>query len=229
MSDYFTRLAVRTLGTAPVPRPVVPSRFERPTAASFDEVELEFETSVPPPALRGREPSSAPSPAAGGPLAGQFRETAGPLEGHSRTDDATPTVPVALNDQLAQFPVAALPPAPLVERITAVERPAASVEPDTRPDPPAATPPPALVATPPAATRVETRTVASREPRDLPPRTTEPAPPAAAAPDVVTITIGRVDVRAVHAPAPSRESRPRPERPRGPSLEDYLRNGGARP
>lgn len=225
MSDYFTRLAERSLKATPLPRPAIPSRFERPSASGFDEVDLE---AVAPRAEGAHTIAAVPgAPAAAADMTVEPRPITAPA-----TDPALPRASDSVDHPADTAPQAERAPsfagnATFVERVVTHERDHVLVERDAVVAPAPATPQPlpAHVAPPPP--RIETQLVAPSSFALESPAERQPARDTAE-PAVIHVTIGRIDVRAVNAPPPSRE-RPHPQRPARPSLEDYLRRGGTRP
>jgi hypothetical protein len=226
VSDYFTRLAERALGASPLPRPALPSQFEPASHTGFEEIELE----APPIGMTTRQ-AQADSTLGAERAAGidrsqsvsdQYSTTP---EQHAVEPAPSAPEPMLLSPQRAAEDSA---PAP-VEQILTHEHHREIIERQS-----------IVIAPPPAATPRERPVVPDPQPRRIEARPLKESTEAtnlsvardlghdAPAPTVVQVTIGRVDVRAVTTPTPSRE-RSQPRRPVRPSLEDYLSGGGGRP
>jgi hypothetical protein len=226
--SFLARLIERHLGDAPAPFPLLeprlPSRFE-PAAPAAAPQAPGWDVEAPHAPAAG---ISGPPPAA--PVAPESRARRETSEGAARRAGATPA---ALGTVSATVQAAASRVAP-ADRARAlspvIEGPAAApVRPSTAPDgpgpaPPSGTPDERSPARSPTAARPSLRPAvpssrAIRAERDRP----EPR-----GGRTIHVTIGRVDVRAVTAPAAT------PPRPNAPvetsSLEDYLRGraGGRR-
>jgi hypothetical protein len=224
MSDYFSRLAERALGTAAAPRPVIPSRFEQAAlAGEADDFTIEDEERAAAAARPGQpdegssRPQAASPPSPAEPRDGRPATAAPPLPGAA--DSAVPTPEREEHGEPAR-----LPERPVTERPPIVERERIVVERDVE-----APREPVQAATPDRPAAVER--VQRVEARPVAPTPISPTPHApewerddvAAGPPTVHVTIGRVDVRAVSAPAPVERPPAHRQRPARPSLEEYLR------
>jgi hypothetical protein len=217
VSDFLFRLAARALGSATVVQPRLASRFE--PAAGFEEtVEVtsarEHDAALAPeaarvvpapvaPALAERVPPPAlePAPRPPAPVSQGERASAAPSAPPPQTAPAIRVVTV--EEKREQSETLHRERTILEEIVTREDRPATPREP----------PPP-------------------RKPLELPARRAAARAPSAATErpepaQTAEVTIGRVEVRAIHqAPPPPREAPAR----RGPSLtlDDYLkqRSGG---
>jgi hypothetical protein len=243
MSDFLGRLAERQLAATPGVLPRVPPRFapSAPTALSANLAPPLAAPPVQPPAsgtdashtivkeLRVEQAPASPLVPA---RPARPRESEQPASVESnvvpkhraaadRRQEATAPPPVRRTEIIERF----VPARPRVEAAASSE-PAARVVVDRRPEP--------------AEThrRADARVPVMPSPL-VPPKADSPAMPPSAPAEarpadrddspVVKVTIGRVEVRAVAPPAPVRERRAAPARPRM-SLEEYLerRHGGRR-
>jgi hypothetical protein len=222
VSDYFTRLAERAIGTTPLPRPALPSPFEPASLAGFEEIELE----VPASGVSTRQAETGPPPRVGQALVIDLNQPRSDQTANTPArqvvepaHSAPDSVPLSRQRAVdATTPAAAGQVLVHEHHREIIERQSIVVAPL-----PAATPPGEPATPAPQPRRIEARpltqaTVAASLPTSRDPAHDAPAP------TVVQVTIGRVDVRAVTPPTPSRE-RSRPQRPPRPSLEDYLSGG----
>lgn len=257
MSDLFARLIGRARGTTAVVRPRVPTAFEavvdtgEPLAEVHDVID-----SVPRPVVRGEQPIESRPPlrpvvprepaAREAPTVSQESPIRQPIEPAApgeaepaireivRAAEAArdvPTVPVVRVPTMADFPTlspAAPPPAREtareVER-TRVEHSIERVQDGSRTNRDAEAPAERMA----SGTRVQPADIRSVQPDPTPARQPPPeSAPAPAGPPVVRVTIGRVDVRAVHD-APRERRKPAQQPARRMDLDEYLRrrNGGA--
>ena len=213
MSDFLGRMAGRVLGTLPVAQPLIPSTFALEAGAASEPMVAEI----------GVQPKTNPAPQIAPPRPHrerlpEAREKAERVPTPPQAIPAQPTVSVkretpppvphhAEPRETAAAPIASWRPAPLHQapapheaHSTAPPEPHETLPilPSQRPSPTAAAP------------RI-----------DLPRHAA--ASPAEAAPPVIRVTIGRVDVRAEFPPAAA--PRPAPARRAAPalSLDDYLK------
>jgi hypothetical protein len=215
-AGYLEALASRTLGLAPVLRPASRTPFETHAPSPWGEVEEVREaapalsgapTSVPP---SGGEERSRPALEVDGPLLG-FREPERFEARRPERSDPAAGAPVSAPGETAveaARPAAGGPfRAETHVAVAAVEaRAAAAVE--ARPSSAGAGPVEGPVVRPPTT---------ADEPTHGPARLA----PSEAAP--IVVRIGRVDVRAVHAPAPAvAPSAPTARPPAGPTLAEHL-------
>ncbi len=274
MADFLTRLANRTLGLAPLARPLIPPLFAAETfagpEAALEEVATEpssqaaallpaeaepespADLSLPPgatasptarsvqwrqprvrreetrPPARAEGPEVAPSTAAGDATPRVAAPTSPPLAARSGTaggesGDAGLLLPrnkglhvtagralqpiAYLSGARLEQPGAASPQRTPEVALSTEAGDEALLMPPVPPQPAAVATVEGSIAPPPAAAS------------DVPRRA---EPPPASGPPTIAITIGRVEVRAVQAPA---QPRPRPAAPPAPaiSLEEYLR------
>ena len=222
MSDYFTRLAERALGATQLPRPALPTPFEPVSQAGFEEIELD----ASPPRVTARQVGNETSPD------GERAPVMGHIDSgseHALNTPARHVVEPPRSDgesiPLPQQPAAEAPAPVTTERVLIhehqrdiVERRSVVVESSS-----AASPPGETVVSVSSPRQIEARPIA-QSPAVANFSEARLLEDDAAAPAIVQVTIGRVDVRAVTPPAPARE-RLRPPRPARPSLEDYLRGG----
>jgi hypothetical protein len=240
---YLAVLASRTLGLAPVLRPATPSRFEPDGAQAGWE---QAQAAVSPARRRPARADTAPGlqvPEADPPLLG-FSEPAVASERFGVPPGPETRAAPGVREPGSEpaWPRHPVPPVPARAGLDAPVRPAA---PDAAsagreapgPEPAEAGPPggsraawPGEPAGPPTAPAVATASSSSRtswhhdavqSARSRPEaQAAGPAEAPAAEPPIV-VRIGRVDVRAAHAPAPPAPARRvRPQA--GPSLADYL-------
>ena len=222
-ADALTRLVHRTLRPEPALQPYTPSIFETPGDADADMLVQEVTATAPPPVSR-----VAPAPADRIDRAGAFESHAWEAVARAEHPQADPVVvaqvrpawpmPVETTTALVQAPRER--PVPSVEHVRVVARVVERVPVDdaTRhADPPQ--PRPALApAAAPAVEPIKSATPAAvLMPPDLPPeRVTEAEPPE----PVISISIGRIEVRTTTATVPQRSDRPRERRVM--SLDEYL-------
>ncbi|MBI2767714.1 MAG: hypothetical protein HYX53_17595 [Chloroflexi bacterium] len=223
MSDYFTRLAERALGATPVPRPVIPSRFERASGGGFEEEQFDRDESeqanaAPTPSRTSPTPAERDSMASATESTPPVAAPGSPVRASPRTESAPPARPERVTEATAAAPAAAERTVIHQHERLVIEREAPRPAPVAAraPEPPR---PPAPVQ------RLETRPF------------TPPAVPsqqgsagirretAGGEPPVIHVTIGRVDVRAISGPAMVAPAA-RADRRHRPSLEDYLHQGG---
>jgi len=222
VSDYFTRLAERALGASPLPRPALPSPFESTSYAGFEEIELE----ASPPGESARQVQTESSPGVERlRVVGQIDSGSEPASNTPPRHIVEPTHSDRESMPLPRQAAAEVSGPVTIERVLIhehqrdiVERQSLVVE-----SPPGAHPSeqPVVSVSPPRQIEAWPFTASSAADNLSDARGREDDAPV---PAVVQVTIGRVDVRAVTPPAPSRE-RPRLPRPLRPSLEDYLRGG----
>lgn len=245
MTDFLHRLALRTVAPEQLVRPRLPSRFERGGPVSFEEEA--FETTAaerpspsspgqprvpavaslrehePPPRERTPERAQASAPVPP-PVAARGEKSPKPPDPQPRRRAETRTRREVVQQVTAETRLVDVPGPRVAADPVPVEATAATREPET----PAAPPPPAerLPADPPAAVHVrtlETRTAAASERvvvRERLPRR-ERASAAAAAEPTINVSIGRVEVRAV--PAPAHQPPTRAAAPAAKPLDEYLR------
>lgn len=201
MNDFLTSLAARTLGRVPVVTPPQPARFETTSAdrgAAFDEIARETDSPEP-------GPVAVLSPAS-------LRPRAHPTHPQSASDPAaasqpppvalaavTPPLPAACDPSARTATAAGAPPPP--------ERPAAE-----SPDPAS----PKLAGFRPREQPRPAEPIHHEEHRASPRREHADTPPA------IHVSIGRVEVRAIHRAQPNPPA-PTPLQPPRRSLEEYLR------
>jgi hypothetical protein len=205
-TGYLDALAARTLGAAPLLRPVTPSRFEPNGPTGHLEVLEMVEPATDVPALRPEPHAHPPSPP-------QPPQTAveKPLLPPVEPDPAMPVLaPVAATDPpvVQGGPAADVETAPLA--VVALARTVNAAPAGPAPTVRAADA--LLVDTTPTGPHRASPHRRAAEPLRTP---DEPAPPA------VVVRIGRIEVRAESAPRPFTVPRPPPV-PAGRSLADHL-------
>jgi hypothetical protein len=250
-SGYLAALASRTLGRAPVLRPVTPSRFEpdRPQLG-FAEAEVTQDTTLFPgpvgwtgtgtgpartprewPAERGADTEAAP----GAPLLGPVPARGAPDPGRAQAEALLEHEgwPAAGSPGTGQEQAAPLTrderrrggvtaPSPAAE--DGPSRPAGTApnEPGERGDRSRLLPEPGGPADPGGRGLLPAGSPASRGARREAPAAGAGHPAPGAAEPTIIVRIGRLDVRALQVPVPPPAAPPR-RPPPGPSLEEHLR------
>ena len=240
MSDFLSKLIARSFSDAPAIQPRVPSLFE-PTAVEFlDEPQSPTPTIAAPeiiaptPTIGAHETSAATNAPAPVPSKLSPREETAITRSVANVPDAVTEEHPPKADTPAHQPAPAQQNAPVIAQVRRPSEQTAEVRKlevetrriivpvrsfrDGKKDTGDKKPPPEALSAP--RPIQPQRQIQPRRRKDFSPveqRSSTSAP-------IIRVTIGRVEVRGIHSPAPA----PKPAKPAPPklSLEDYLRKRG---